>query len=80
MEARDITPKSTPREKLLALEDEIRARVFEREEEIRYEVEVSGDAPEEQLRALIDRVDEIAEIPNSLRQGTRVSLVGAKVR
>jgi uncharacterized OsmC-like protein len=49
-------------------------------EEIRYEVEVSGDAPEEQLRALIDMVDEIAEIPNSLRQGTRVSLVGAKVR
>ena len=49
-------------------------------EEIRYEVEVSGDAPDEQLRALIDSVDEIAEIPNSLRQGTRVSLVGAKVR
>ena len=49
-------------------------------EEIRYEVEVSGDAPEEQLRALIDRVDEIAEIPNSLRQGTLVSLEGTKVR
>jgi putative redox protein len=49
-------------------------------EEIRYEVEVSGDAPEEQLRALVDMVDEIAEIPNSLRQGTRVSLVGTKVR
>jgi putative redox protein len=32
-------------------------------EEICYEVEVSGDAPEEQLRALVDRVDEIAEIP-----------------
>jgi putative redox protein len=48
--------------------------------EVHYEVEVSGDAPEEQLRALVDRVDEIAEIPNSLRQGTRVSLVGAKVR
>ena len=49
-------------------------------EEIRYEVEVSGDAPEEQLQALVDRVDEIAEIPNSLRQGTLVSLVGTKVR
>ena len=49
-------------------------------EEICYEVEVSGDAPDEQLQALVDRVDEIAEIPNSLRQGTQVSLVGTKVR
>jgi len=49
-------------------------------EEIRYEVEVSGDAPEEQHRALIDRVDEIAEIPNSLRQGTGVRLVSATVQ
>lgn len=49
-------------------------------EEIRYEVEVSGEAPEEELRTLIDRVDEIAEIPNSLRQGTRVSLVSATVK
>ena len=48
-------------------------------DEIRYEVEVSGDAPEDRLRALIAQVDEIAEIPNSLRQGTRVRLVGAKV-
>ncbi len=48
-------------------------------DEIRYEVEVSGDAPEDRLRALIAQVDEIAEIPNSLRQGTRVLLVGAKV-
>jgi uncharacterized OsmC-like protein len=48
-------------------------------DEIRYEVEVSGDAPEDRLRALIDQVDEIAEIPNSLSQGTRVRLVGAKV-
>jgi putative redox protein len=48
-------------------------------DEIRYEIEVSGDAPEDRLRALIDQVDEIAEIPNSLRQGKRVRLVGAKV-
>jgi uncharacterized OsmC-like protein len=48
-------------------------------DEIRYEVEVAGDAPEERLRALIDEVDEIAEIPNSLREGTHVRLVGAKV-
>ena len=48
-------------------------------DEIRYEVEVAGDATEDRLRALIDQVDEIAEIPNSLRQGTQVRLVGAKV-
>ena len=48
-------------------------------DEIRYEVEVAGDAAEDRLRALIDQVDEIAEIPNSLRQGTHVRLVGAKV-
>ena len=48
-------------------------------DEIQYEVEVSGDAPEVRLRALIDQVDEIAEIPNSLRQGTRVRLIGAEV-
>ena len=48
-------------------------------DEIRYEVEVSGDAPEDRLRALIDQVDEIAEIPNSLRQGTRVRLVKTTV-
>jgi hypothetical protein len=48
-------------------------------DEIQYEVEVAGNVPEDQLRALIDQVDEIAEIPNSLRQGTQVRLVGAKV-
>ena len=40
-------------------------------EEILYEVEVEGDAPEE--------VDEIAEIPNSLRQGTQVRLAGSSL-
>lgn len=48
-------------------------------EEIRYEVEVSGDASEDRLREFIGRVDEVAEIPNSLRQGTSVRLVGATV-
>jgi putative redox protein len=48
-------------------------------EEIHYEVEVSGDANEDRLRELIDRVDEVAEIPNSLRQGMSVRLVGATV-
>ena len=48
-------------------------------DEIQYEVELAGNVPEDQLRALIDQVDEIAEIPNSLRQGTHVRLVGTKV-
>jgi putative redox protein len=48
-------------------------------EEIRYEVEVAGNAPEEALRELIESVDEIAGIPNSLRQGTRVRLVKTTV-
>lgn len=36
-------------------------------DEIQYQVEVDGNVPEEQFRALINQVDEIAEIPNSLR-------------
>jgi putative redox protein len=48
-------------------------------DEILYEVEVKGDAPEERLWALVDHVDEVAEIPNSLRQGTRVRLAGSSL-
>ena len=48
-------------------------------DEIQYEVEVAGDASDDRLSALIDQVDGIAEIPNSLRQGTPVRLSGAKV-
>jgi len=48
-------------------------------DEICYEAEVTGDSPEERLQELIERVDVIADIPNSLRQGTRVRLVGATV-
>jgi uncharacterized OsmC-like protein len=48
-------------------------------EEIRYEVEVAGNAPEEALRELIESVEEIAGIPNWLRQGTRVRLVKTTV-
>jgi putative redox protein len=44
--------------------------------EITYEVDVEGDAPAEGLRALVEAVDRIAEIPNSLRGGTRVRLAG----
>jgi len=48
-------------------------------DEIHYRVELTGNAPENQLFALIEQVDDIAEIPNSLRQGTYVRLAGAKV-
>jgi len=46
---------------------------------IRYTVEVWGDAPAAALRELVARVDDIAEIPNSLRQGTEVRLTDARV-
>ena len=48
-------------------------------DEILYAVEIAGDAPEDRLQALVDQVDEIAKIPNSLRQGTWVSLVGSNL-
>jgi putative redox protein len=41
---------------------------------ITYSVELAGDATDEELRSLVDRVDAIAEIPNSLRNGTVVRL------
>jgi uncharacterized OsmC-like protein len=46
---------------------------------IEYEVEISGEADEARLRKLVEHVDAIAEIPNSLRRGTPVRLVGARV-
>lgn len=47
---------------------------------ISYSVEIEGQAPEEDLRSLVRHVDEIAEIPNSLRRGTQVRLEHAVVR
>ncbi|HSB39791.1 MAG TPA: OsmC family protein [Gaiellaceae bacterium] len=44
-------------------------------EPVEYEVELEGDAPPERLDELVERVDRIAEIPNSLRNGTPVRLV-----
>jgi putative redox protein len=41
---------------------------------ITYDVQLDGDAPQDELDALVRWVDEIAEIPNSLRRGTSVSL------
>ena len=41
---------------------------------ITVDVEIEGAAPRVRLDALVARVDEIAEIPNSLRRGTEVRL------
>lgn len=46
---------------------------------IGYSVEVWGDAPAAALRELVERVDSIAEIPNSLRRGTSVRLSETRV-
>jgi len=47
---------------------------------IEYEVELTGDADEGRLRALVERVDAIAEIPCSLRRGTPVRMGAGSVR
>jgi putative redox protein len=41
---------------------------------IEYTVELEGDADDDRLRALVEEVDRIAEIPNSIRRGTEVRL------
>jgi hypothetical protein len=46
---------------------------------IRYSVEIEGQASEDELHSLVAYVDEIAEIPNSLRLGTDVTLDSAVV-
>jgi uncharacterized OsmC-like protein len=43
-------------------------------EDVCYDVEVAGEATYEQLEELVSHVDAIAEIPNSLRGGTPVTL------
>lgn len=45
---------------------------------IEYDVELDGDSSEEVLRDLVRQVDDIAEIPNSIRHGTKVLLREAK--
>jgi len=44
---------------------------------IRYRVDVDGDRPRAELDDLVGLVDRIAEIPNSLRRGTAVTLVAS---
>lgn len=46
---------------------------------IAYRVEVDVDAADDDLRDLVRHVDEIAEIPTSLRRGTKVRLAGVIV-
>jgi putative redox protein len=48
--------------------------------DVEYDVEVEGAASREQLESLVRRVDEIAEIPNSLRGGTAVKLGSVGIR
>ena len=45
--------------------------------DVEYDVEIEGDATPDRLRELVQHVDAIAEIPNSLRRGTRVRLGSA---
>jgi hypothetical protein len=47
---------------------------------ISYSVEIEGLVTDGELGALVRHVDEIAEIPNSLRAGTEVRLENATVR
>jgi hypothetical protein len=44
---------------------------------IRYQVTVDGDRPRAELDDLVQLIDRIAEIPNSLRRGTAVTLVAS---
>jgi putative redox protein len=48
--------------------------------EIVYDVELEGEASDEELSELIAHVDRIAEIPNSLRSATPVTLGRRSVR
>ena len=46
---------------------------------ISVDVEVEGDAPEQRLRELIELVDTIAEIPNSIRGATSIQLRDVRI-
>lgn len=48
-------------------------------EDIAYDVELGGEATREELEGLAAHVDAIAEIPNSLRRGTPVTLARVRV-
>jgi uncharacterized OsmC-like protein len=46
---------------------------------VSYDVELAGEATDEQLKELVALVDAIAEIPNSVRTGTAVQLRDVRV-
>jgi uncharacterized OsmC-like protein len=48
-------------------------------EPVSYDVELAGDAPGDKLQALVAHVDAIAEIPNSVRHGTEVTLANVTI-
>jgi putative redox protein len=48
--------------------------------DVEYDVEIEGAASQAELDALVRHVDEIAEIPNSLRDGTAVRLASVDAR
>jgi uncharacterized OsmC-like protein len=43
-------------------------------QDVSYDVEIAGEAADEQLAELVAHVDAIAEIPNSVRRGTPIRL------
>jgi len=47
--------------------------------DIAYDVELAGEATQHELEELAGYVDAIAEIPNSLRRGTPVTLRRVRV-
>jgi putative redox protein len=63
---------------VVTVDGDFRAR-GEPSTDIEYDVELEGDASPEDLEALLAEVDAIAEIPNSIRQGTQVRLRGRQI-
>ena len=47
---------------------------------ISYAIDIEGRATDHELQALVDHVDSIAEVPNSLRGGTEVRLTTARLK
>jgi uncharacterized OsmC-like protein len=43
-------------------------------QDVLYDVEIAGEAADEQLAELVSHVDAVAEIPNSVRRGTPIGL------